>query len=163
MIVCVFVTGSKEHYRQGYLLRGVTMVQGVIRCGEHESGVQTPQNRIGRPGTNENRVFRKHVILGYLDAGNTNQVSKHLENPLVDREPMKIEFAGNTFFWGISMWETQMHRPKTLKASGPPGTNRDRASWEIPPYSRLKEQLKSYIHFSYRTRSPEGRYRHNKD
>jgi hypothetical protein len=36
---------------------------------------------------------------------------------------MEIEFAGNMFFWGISMWETQLHRPKTLRANGPPETN----------------------------------------
>ena len=49
---------------------------------------------IGRPGTNGNRVHWKQAFLRYLDAGNTNPAPKHLENPLVDREPMKIEFAG---------------------------------------------------------------------
>ena len=43
MIVCLFVTGSKEHYRQGYLLRGVTMVRGLNRCGELESEVRFPR------------------------------------------------------------------------------------------------------------------------
>ena len=52
-----------------------------------------PRKPIGRQGTNGNRVRGKHVILGYLDAGNTNPAPKNLENPLVDREPMKIEFS----------------------------------------------------------------------
>ena len=43
MIVCLFVTGSKEHHRQGYLLRGVTMVRGVNRCGELEFEVRFPR------------------------------------------------------------------------------------------------------------------------
>ena len=107
-----------------------------------------PSKLIGWSGTNENRVSRKHVILGYFDAGNTNPAPKYLKNPLVDREPMEIELAGNTLFWGISMRETRIRRPNTLKAKGPPKTNGVRASWEISPYSRLKQQLKSCIHSS---------------
>ena len=91
------------------------MLPGVIRCGEVESVARLPRNPIGRPGTNGNRVRGKHVILGYLDAGNTNPAPKHLETPLVDREPMEIEFAGNTLFWGISMRETRIRRPNTSK------------------------------------------------
>jgi hypothetical protein len=41
------------------------------------------------------------------------------------------------------MWETQLHRPNTLKANDLPETNGVRASCEIPLYSRLKEELKS--------------------
>ena len=44
----------------------------VTRCGELESGVHSPRKPIGRPGTNGNRAPRKHIFLGYLDAGNTN-------------------------------------------------------------------------------------------
>ena len=73
------------------------MLLEVTRCGEFESEVRSPRNLIGRPGTNGNRVGRKHVFLGYLDAGNTNPAPKHLENPLVDREPMEIEFPENMF------------------------------------------------------------------
>ena len=87
------------------------MVPGVIRCGEHESGVQTPRNS------------------------------------LVDQKPMEIEYAGNTFCLGLSMWETQLHRPNTLKANGPPSTDGVRAGREIPHYSRLEEELKSCFHF----------------
>ena len=82
------------------------MLLEVTRCEESESAVHSPRNPIGRPGTNENRVCRKHVILSYLDVGNMNSAPKHLENPLVNREPMKIEFAGNMLFWGILMRET---------------------------------------------------------
>ena len=89
------------------------MLPEVSRCGELESEVRWPRNPIGRPGTNENRVFGKHVLLGYLDAGNANPAPKHLENPLVDREPMEIEFSGNTFSWEVSMRGTEMHRPNT--------------------------------------------------
>jgi hypothetical protein len=70
------------------------MLMEVTRCGELEYEVRWPRNPIGRPETNGNRVCRKHVILGYLDAGNTNPAPKHLENPLVDREPMEIDFRG---------------------------------------------------------------------
>ena len=79
------------------------MPLGVFRCGELESEVRLPRNPIGLPGTNENRVCRKQVFLGYLDAGNMNPRPKHLENPLVDREPMELEFAGNMFFRRIVM------------------------------------------------------------
>ena len=89
------------------------MVSEVTRCGELESEICWPRNPIGRPATNENRVFWKHIILGYLDAGNTNPGPRHFETPLVDREPMEIEFAGNTFSWEVSMCETEMHRPNT--------------------------------------------------
>ena len=75
------------------------MVRGVIRYGKHESGVQTPRNPIGRLGTNGNRVRRKHVFLGYLDAGNANPGFRHPETPLVDREPMEIEPSGKEAFW----------------------------------------------------------------
>jgi hypothetical protein len=73
------------------------MLLEVVRCGEHESEAQTPRHPIGRPGTNGNRVCRKHVILGYLGAGNTNPAPKHLENPLVHRKPIEIELAGKFF------------------------------------------------------------------
>ena len=61
------------------------------------------------------------------------------------------------------MRETRIRRPNTLKVNVLPETNGDRASWEIPLHSRLKEELKLYIHFSNRTRSRESGYRHNKD
>ena len=73
------------------------MLLEVTRFGEFEFEVHSPRNPIGRPGTNGNRVRRKHVIMGYLDAGNTNPVPKYYENPLVVREPMNIEFAGEFF------------------------------------------------------------------
>ena len=38
----------------------------VTRCGELESEIHSPRNPIGRPGTNENRVFWKHVILEWF-------------------------------------------------------------------------------------------------
>ncbi len=56
-------------------------------------------------GTNGNRVRRKHVCLEYLDTRNVNLRSFYLKIPLVDREPMEIEFAGNLFSWGISVRE----------------------------------------------------------
>ena len=70
------------------------MLLEVTRCGELESEVRWPRNPIGRPETNENRVFWKHVSLRYLDAGNANPAPFHLEIALVDWEPMKIEFPG---------------------------------------------------------------------
>ena len=45
------------------------MALGVFRCGELESEVRLPRNPIGQPGTNGNRVCRKQVFLGCLDAG----------------------------------------------------------------------------------------------
>ena len=47
--------------------------------------------------------------------GNSNLRPVNLETPLLDREPMEIEFAGNMFSWGISMRETRIRRPKTSK------------------------------------------------
>ena len=91
------------------------MLLEVTRCGEFESGAQTPRNPIGRPGTNGNRFRRKQAFLGFLDAGNMNPRPKHLETPLVDREPMKIEFVGNKLSWGFSMRETWIRRPNTSK------------------------------------------------
>jgi hypothetical protein len=91
------------------------MVTEVTRCGELESEVCLPRNTIGRLGTNDNRVFRKHVTLRCLDAGNSNLRSVCLETPLVNQEPMKIEFSGNTLCWEVSMRETEMHRPNTWK------------------------------------------------
>jgi hypothetical protein len=133
MIVCVFVTGSKEHYRQGYLLGGVTMVQGVIRCGEHESGVQTPQNPIGRPGTNENRVRRKHFFLRYLDAGNINPGSKHLENPLANWEPMGIELDRNKVSLNNLDTMSMNPRPKHRKTRWSAGSLWQTSLQENPP------------------------------
>jgi hypothetical protein len=40
------------------------MVRGVVPYGELEPEVRFPRNPIGRPGTNENRVFWKDVFLG---------------------------------------------------------------------------------------------------
>ena len=37
--VCLSVTGSKEHCREGHELRDESMVSGVIRYGESESGI----------------------------------------------------------------------------------------------------------------------------
>ena len=89
------------------------MLLEVTRCGELESEVRWPRKPIGRPGTNENRVLRKHVTLRYLDAGNSNLRSIRFVTPLVDREPMKFELSGNTFVWEVSMREAEMHRPNT--------------------------------------------------
>jgi hypothetical protein len=95
LFVSLFVSGSKEHYRQGYWVWEVTAAGGVVRYEELEYEVLLPRNPIGRRGTNGNRVRRKHVILRYLAAGNINPGSKHLEILLPDREPMKIEFSEN--------------------------------------------------------------------
>ena len=40
---------------------------------------------------------RKHVFLGYLDIGNMNPGSTHLEDVSVDREQMEIEFTAELF------------------------------------------------------------------
>jgi hypothetical protein len=50
-----------------------------------------------------------------LDAGNTNPAPKHLENPLVDGEPLEIEFSGEAFFWGISMRRTRIRCPTYIE------------------------------------------------
>ena len=84
--VCLFVTGSKEHYRQGYLVWGVTMRRGVVRCAELESEVRLPVKPIGRPETNGNRASRKQAFLRYLDAGNMNPRPNHGETTLVAQE-----------------------------------------------------------------------------
>jgi hypothetical protein len=89
----------------------------VTRCGELESEIHSPRNPIGRPRTNENRVLWKHVILGYLDAGNINLAPKHLETPLVDREPMKIEFPGKFLPIPSYMGETKIRRVGTHPGS----------------------------------------------
>jgi hypothetical protein len=92
---------SKPHWSTGNQWKSSfleTRYSEASRCGKHESDAQTPRKPIGRPGTNENRARRKHVILSYLDAGNVNPRPIHLENPLADREPMEIELAGNKLF-----------------------------------------------------------------
>ena len=71
------------------------MLLEVAQCSEYESEVYSPRNLISRPGTNEKRDRRKHVFLEYLDTGYTNPAPKHVENPLVDRELIEVEFAGN--------------------------------------------------------------------
>ena len=73
------------------------MVPGVFRCGELESEVRLPRNPIGQPGTNGNRVFRKQVFLGCLDAGNMNPMVKHLETPLVDANQWKSSWPETSF------------------------------------------------------------------
>ena len=50
-----------------------------------------------------------------MDAGNTNPVPNHLETPLVDREPIEIEIAENTFPRGMSIRETRIQCPITSK------------------------------------------------
>ena len=66
--------------------------------------------------TKGNRDRWKRVPQGYLYAGNTNPGPNHLETPLVDREPMKIEIAVNTFPRGISMRGTRIRGPITSKS-----------------------------------------------
>ena len=46
--------------------------------------------------------------------------------PLVDREPMEIEFARNTFSWGISLRGTRARGPNPRNLIGRPGTNGNR-------------------------------------
>jgi hypothetical protein len=94
LFVCLCVIRSKEHCRPGYKLRELSVVSEVIPHEELRSEGRLSRKPIGRPGTNGNRVRRKHVILGYLGAGNTNLAPKHLETPLVDQKPMEIELAG---------------------------------------------------------------------
>ena len=80
---------SKPHWSAGNQWKSSlpeTGFPGVSRRGEHESEAQTPRTPIGRPGTNGNRVCRKHLFLGYLDAGNTNPGSRHVETTLVVHE-----------------------------------------------------------------------------
>ena len=62
------------------------MLQQVTRCGEHESGVQTPRKPIGRQGINENRARENQVFLRNLDAMNMNPRSKHREAILMVQE-----------------------------------------------------------------------------
>ena len=109
---------SKPHWSTGNQWKSrslQTRSPRVCRCGKHESGAQSPRNPIGRPGTNGNRDRCKHVPQGYVDTGNTNPVPNHLETPLVDREPMEIEIAANTFPKGMWMRETRIRCPITSK------------------------------------------------
>ena len=89
--MCLSVTGSKEHNRQEYRVSGVTMARGVIRCGEHESGVQTPRNLIGRPGTNGNRADRNQALLNNLDAGKMNPGPKNFATTNAVQEYLLFE------------------------------------------------------------------------
>ena len=132
------------------------MLARVNPRGEHESGVQSPRKPIDRPGTNGNRVCRKQACVGYLDAENTNPGSKLLENPLIDREPMKIELAGNTFVLGVSTRETRICSRNVRKLIDRLWSKDNRVRGRMPAYYCLKAQLKSSTHFSSRSRC-EGR------
>ena len=46
---------------------------------------------------------------------------------------------------------------------GRPGTNGNRGRGNTPFVSRLKEQLKSFMYFSYRRRPGESRFKHTQD
>ena len=46
------------------------MILEVTRCAEFESEIHSSRNPIAGPATNENRVRRKHIFLGYRDAEN---------------------------------------------------------------------------------------------
>ena len=109
---------SKPHWSTGNQWKSSSSEKSyseISRCGKDESEVHSPRNRIGRLWTNGNRVRRKQDFLGCLNMRNTSSAPEYLENPLVDREPMEIEFAGNMFSWGISMRETRIRRPNTSK------------------------------------------------
>jgi hypothetical protein len=43
-------------------------------------------------------LFQRRSREGFFDVGNSNLRSKHPATPLVDWEPMEIEFAGITLF-----------------------------------------------------------------
>ena len=60
LFVCLFVTGSKEHHRQGYLLRGLTMVRRVNRCGELEFEVRFPRTTM---------VTRQPIYPDFIEKG----------------------------------------------------------------------------------------------
>ena len=105
--VCLFVSlGQKNIAGKDTNRDTFSMLLEVGRCRELESEVYSPRNPIIRLGTDENRDRRKHLLLRYLDAGNTNPAPKHVENPLVDREPIEIEFAGKLFH--ILHWKNNL-------------------------------------------------------
>ena len=62
------------------------MPLGVFRCEQIESEVRLPRNPIGRPETDENRVWRKQVFLNNLDAGKMNLGPKNIETTNVGQE-----------------------------------------------------------------------------
>ena len=84
------------------------MLLEVTRCGEFESEVHSPRNLIGRPGTNGNRVGRKHIFLGYLDAGNTNLNSA--DRAVSVAVDINIE-KGSLFKTSSSRWKADVKIP----------------------------------------------------
>ena len=79
LFVCVFVTGSKEHYRQGYWVWGATMVPEVIRSGELEYEVGFPRTRMVARQPIHPDFTKTGFPKGFWDTGSLNMWSIWLE------------------------------------------------------------------------------------
>ena len=85
---------------------------GFFRHAEIESEVRSPRIRV----VATQPVHPRFIEKGFSEVFETWElefVFRLSGSSLVDRQAIKIEFAGNMLFWCISTWETRIRGPNT--------------------------------------------------